>query len=108
MRTAMTGPRTSRGFQKAPRLHAGDRLAAVTLSWGGPGEIPHRYEVGKRQLERAFDVSLVEMPHTLASPDFLAEHPQARLTTSTLRSLTRRSPESSRRSGETIRSAFSR
>ena len=79
MRAAMTGPRTSRGFQKAPRLHAGDRLAAVTLSWGGPGEIPHRYEAGKRQLEQAFDVSVVEMPHTLASPDFLAEHPQARV-----------------------------
>jgi muramoyltetrapeptide carboxypeptidase LdcA involved in peptidoglycan recycling len=51
----------------------------VTLSWGGPGEIPHRHEAGKRQLEQAFGVSVVEMPHTLASPDFLAKHPQARV-----------------------------
>jgi muramoyltetrapeptide carboxypeptidase LdcA involved in peptidoglycan recycling len=51
----------------------------VTLSWGGPGEIPHRYKAGKQQLERAFGVSVVEMPHTLAAPDFLATHPQARV-----------------------------
>ena len=75
----MARPTTSRGFQKASRLQAGDRLAAVTLSWGGPGEIPHRYEAGKQQLEQAFGVSVVEMPHTLANPDFLAKHPHARV-----------------------------
>jgi muramoyltetrapeptide carboxypeptidase LdcA involved in peptidoglycan recycling len=53
-------------------------LAVVTLSWGGPGEVPQRYEAGKRQLEEAFGVSVVEMPHTLADPTFVADHPQAR------------------------------
>lgn len=54
-------------------------MAAVTSSWGGPGELPHRYEAGKRQLEDAFGVTVVEMPHTLAGPAFLADHPQARV-----------------------------
>ena len=60
------------------RLQAGDRLAAVTLSWGGPGTFPHRYEAGKRQLEAAFDVEVVEMPHTLADPTTLDADPAAR------------------------------
>ena len=66
------------GLRRPPRLRPGDRIAAVTLSWGGPGEVPHRYEAGKRQLEEAFGVSVVEMPHTLADPSFVADHPQAR------------------------------
>jgi muramoyltetrapeptide carboxypeptidase LdcA involved in peptidoglycan recycling len=68
----------SGGLVRPPRLRPGDRIAAVTLSWGGPGEVPHRYEAGKRQLEEAFGVTVVEMPHTLADPDFVADHPQAR------------------------------
>jgi muramoyltetrapeptide carboxypeptidase LdcA involved in peptidoglycan recycling len=66
------------GLRRPPRLRRGDRIAAVTLSWGGPGASPPRYEAGKRQLEEAFDVTVVEMPHTLADPSFLADHPQAR------------------------------
>lgn len=65
-------------MQRPPRLKKGDRLAAVTLSWGGPGAIPKRYEIGKRQLMEAFDVDVVEMQHTLAAPDWLARNPQAR------------------------------
>ena len=60
------------------RLRPGDRLAAVTLSWGGPGEYPHRYAAGKRQLEDTFGVSVVEMPHTLAAPEVLAADPRGR------------------------------
>lgn len=60
------------------RLRAGDRIAAVTLSWGGPGMFPHRYEAGKRQLEAAFGVEVVEMPHTLDDPRALAADPAAR------------------------------
>lgn len=63
---------------KPRRLQPGDRVAAVTLSWGGPGMFPHRYEAGKRQLEEAFGLTVVEMPHTLAEPDWIARHPQAR------------------------------
>jgi len=31
------------------RLRRGDTVAAVSLSWGGPGTFPHRYAAGKRQ-----------------------------------------------------------
>lgn len=63
---------------KPPRLRPGDRVAAVSLSWGGPGEIPYRYEAGKRQLEAEFGVTVVEMPHALADPEWIGDNPQAR------------------------------
>ncbi|TVP65344.1 MAG: LD-carboxypeptidase [Nitriliruptor sp.] len=63
---------------KPQRLRAGDQLAAVSLSWGGPGTFPHRYEAGKRQLEDTFGVEVVEMPHTLAGAATLAADPGAR------------------------------
>jgi len=64
--------------RRPPRLCPGDRLAAVTLSWGGPGTHPERYQAGKRQLERAFGVEVVEMPHTLDPPAEVDAHPEAR------------------------------
>jgi len=63
---------------KPRMLHKGDTLAAVSLSWGGPASFPHRYQAGKRQLEQAFSVRVVEMPHTLSSAEFLQANPQAR------------------------------
>ena len=39
------------------RLRPGDTVAAVTLSWGGPGTFPDRYAAGKRQFEQEFGVS---------------------------------------------------
>jgi muramoyltetrapeptide carboxypeptidase LdcA involved in peptidoglycan recycling len=53
---------------RPPRLRPGDRVAALTLSWGGPGTYPHRYEAGTRQLRDAFGLEVVELPHTMASP----------------------------------------
>lgn len=63
---------------KPRKLSPGDRLAAVSLSWGGPGTFPHRYAAGKRQLEETFEVELIAMPHALKDPDWLAAHPEAR------------------------------
>jgi len=63
---------------KPQKLHPGDKIAAVSLSWGGPGDLPARYRAGVRQLEEAFGVQVVEMAHTLAEPDWLRAHPQAR------------------------------
>lgn len=60
------------------RLRPGSRVAAATLSWGGPGVFPNRYEAGVRQLEDAFGVEVVELPHTRADPSWLARHPEAR------------------------------
>lgn len=63
---------------KPRRLKAGDRIAAVSPSWGGPGAFPGRYAAGKRQLEETFGVTVVEMPHTLAPEDWVKAHPEAR------------------------------
>lgn len=62
-----------------PRLRPGARLAAVTLSWGGPGAYPHRYEAGVQQLEEAFGVEVVPTAHALAAPEVIAAHPQLRV-----------------------------
>src|SRR4051812_15502007 len=63
---------------KPARLRPGDRVAAVSLSWGGPGAIPHRYQAGKAQFEREFGVQVMEMKHTLESPEWLERNPKAR------------------------------
>jgi len=63
---------------KPQRLVVGDTVATVSLSWGGPGAIPNRYEIGKRQLEETLGLRVVEMPHTLADPLWLERNPRAR------------------------------
>lgn len=63
---------------KPKALKSGDRIATVTLSWGGPAVFPHRYKAGKQQLKEAFGVEVVEMEHTLASADWIAANPKAR------------------------------
>lgn len=63
---------------KPPVLRPGNRVSAVSLSWGGPGLFPHRYNEGKRQLEEAFGVTVVESRHALADVAWLAAHPEAR------------------------------
>ncbi|MFN7980905.1 MAG: S66 peptidase family protein [Vicinamibacterales bacterium] len=65
-------------MQRPPRLRAGDRIAAVSVSWGGPGLFPHRFESGRRQLEDTFGVQLVASEHALRDPEWLAAHPDAR------------------------------
>ncbi len=63
---------------KPQKLQPGDKVATVSLSWGGPGTIPHRYEAGKKQLQDEFGLVVVEMPHTLSDADWLHRNPQAR------------------------------
>lgn len=63
---------------RPPRLRPGARLAALTASWGGPAELPSRYEVGVRQLEEGFDVEVVELPGTRRSAAELAADPAGR------------------------------
>jgi muramoyltetrapeptide carboxypeptidase LdcA involved in peptidoglycan recycling len=67
-----------RVLNKPQKLKAGDSIAAVSLSWGGPSAFPYRYHVGKKQLEDAFDITVVEMPHTLTDAQWLRENPRAR------------------------------
>jgi len=63
---------------KPQKLQPGDKVATVSLSWGGPGTIPHRYEAGKKQLQDEFGLIVVEMPHTLKDAGWLHRNPQAR------------------------------
>ncbi len=63
---------------KPRKLRAGDKVAAISLSWGGPGTFPHRYEAGKRQFEAEFGVQVVETRHALRDAAWLHRNPAAR------------------------------
>ena len=63
---------------KPTKLNHGDKVATVSLSWGGPSVFPHRYQAGVRQFVSEFGLSVVEMPHTLKDADWLARNPKAR------------------------------
>ena len=69
MITSMIKPRT---------LRTGDRVAAVSLSCGWPSVYPRAYQDGKRQLQEAFGIEVVESRYTLADIDWLSAHPEAR------------------------------
>ena len=63
---------------KPRKLQPGDTVAAISLSWGGPGTFPHRYEAGKRQLEDEFGLKVVETAHALKNAEWLYKNPTAR------------------------------
>ncbi|MEW5869761.1 MAG: S66 peptidase family protein [Chloroflexota bacterium] len=63
---------------KPQKLLPGDRVAAVSLSWGGPGTFPQRYQAGKQQLQDEFGLQVIEMPHTLQDAAWLQRNPRAR------------------------------
>ena len=65
---------------KPPMLKAGDKVATVSLSWGGAGDeaIVWRYEQGKQRLVEVFGLEVVEMPHTLMGSEYVYEHPEKR------------------------------
>jgi len=59
-------------------LRRGDRVAAISLSWGGPGTFPERYLAGKKGLEETFGVKVVETPHALRDATWIRANPRAR------------------------------
>lgn len=61
-------------------LKKGDRVAVVSLSWGGAGdgEIHNRYLKGKKRLEELFGLEVVAMPHALKGSDFVSDNPKLR------------------------------
>lgn len=63
---------------RPPMLRPGDKVAAISLSWGGAATFPHRYEAGARQLEAAFGVRVVPTAHALRDAAWLARNPRAR------------------------------
>lgn len=75
---AFTGKNMIHKLKKPKKLKPGDKIAAVNLSWGGPGTFPYRYEIGKKQLEDEFEVKIIEMPHTMSDAEWLKNNPKAR------------------------------
>lgn len=63
---------------KPQKLMQGDKVATVSLSWGGAGELPHRYKKGKKQLEETFGLTVVETKNSLKPADWISKNPQAR------------------------------
>lgn len=63
---------------KPKRLMPGDKVAVVSLSWGGASVFPLRYEFGRKQLEREFRLEVVDMPHATKPADWISKNPQAR------------------------------
>ena len=65
---------------KPEKLHKGDRIAIVSLSWGGLGDegLIHKYHIAKERLEKDFGLEVVAMPHALSGSKFVYEHPELR------------------------------
>lgn len=65
---------------KPQKLNKGDKVATVSLSWGGAGDedILWRYYQGKARLLQLFGLEVVEMPHTLRGTDYVYNHPKER------------------------------
>lgn len=65
---------------KPQGLKKGDKVATVSLSWGGAGDddILWRYNQGKERLENLFGLKVVEMPHTLSGTEFVYNNPRKR------------------------------
>jgi muramoyltetrapeptide carboxypeptidase LdcA involved in peptidoglycan recycling len=59
-------------------LTKGDTVATISLSWGGAGELLHRYEIGKKQLQDTFGLRVVETKNALRSADYISKNPKAR------------------------------
>ncbi|MCL2598459.1 MAG: LD-carboxypeptidase [Firmicutes bacterium] len=60
------------------RLQQGDTVMAVSLSSGLAHRYPHRYQVGKKQLQDTFGVKVMEGEYTLRSEEWMYRNPQAR------------------------------
>ena len=65
-------------FIKPKSLREGDTVATISLSWGGAGTLPHRYEIGKKQLRDTFGIKVVETKNALKPAEYIAKNPQAR------------------------------
>lgn len=65
---------------KPEKLQPGDKVATVSLSWGGAGdpELRWRYDQGVKRLEEVFGLEVVPMPNSLKGSEFIYNHPEAR------------------------------
>ncbi len=65
---------------KPAKLSPGDKVATVSLSWGGAGDesLLWRYNLGKKRLKELFGLEVIEMPNTLKGSDYLYNNPEKR------------------------------
>lgn len=65
---------------KPKKLNRGDKVAAVSLSWGGAGDsgVLWRYNAGKKRLQDEFGLNVIEMPNTLKGTEYIYNHPEKR------------------------------
>lgn len=65
---------------KPNALKKGDKIAIVSLSWGGLGDagLIHKYYIAKERLEKDFGLTVVTMPNALKGTDFVYNHPELR------------------------------
>lgn len=65
---------------KPKMLKKGDKIAVVSLSWGGLGDpnLIHKFYIAKERLEKDFGLEVVAMPNALKGSQFIYEHPEAR------------------------------
>lgn len=65
---------------KPEKLKKGDKIAIVSLSWGGAGDpvINDRYKLAKKRLEEDFELQVITMPHALKGSEFVDNHPELR------------------------------
>ncbi len=57
-----------------------DKVAIVSLSWGGLGdkELIHKYYIAKERLEKDFKLEVITMPNALKGSDYIYNHPEER------------------------------
>lgn len=65
---------------KPERLKRGDKIAIVSLSWGGLGDekLIHKYYIAKERLENDFGLEVIAMPNALKGSEFVYSHPELR------------------------------
>lgn len=63
---------------KPRALAKGDRVAAISLSWGGASTFPARYQAGKEELQKVYGIQIVETANALRDPAWLRANPRAR------------------------------
>lgn len=58
---------------KPNALQKGDKIAVVSLSWGGLGDkdLIHKYYIAKDRLEHDFGLNVVAMPNALMDSKFV-------------------------------------
>lgn len=65
---------------KPKMLRKGDKIAIVSLSWGGLGDknLIHKYYIAKERLENDFGLEVITMPNALKGTKYIYNHPEKR------------------------------